>query len=56
MTTRQIEAKAARAHVPYEVAKQIRALLDAAKAQGKYTSDEWADVEAQIIELVTEEG
>lgn len=56
MTTRQIEAKAAAAQVPYTMARQIRQLLDEARKAGGYSVDEWTEVERQIVELVTEEG
>ena len=55
MTTKQIEAAQKRENVRFEVAKQIRALLDAAKKDNGFTGDDWPDVEAEIIELVTGE-
>lgn len=56
MTTTQISKKAARAMTKFEIAKQIRELLDAAKKA--YGATEWTDedLEGQILELVTEEG
>lgn len=56
MTTTQIEKRAARAMTKFDLAKQIRALLDTAKKA--YGATEWADdeIEAQVMELVTEEG
>jgi hypothetical protein len=55
MTTKQIEAAQKRGNVKFEVAKQIRQLLDEAKKTHGFTSDEWPDVEGEIVELVTGE-
>lgn len=55
MKTQQIAAKAARAQLPYQLATQIRELLDAAKAAAKLTAEEWSEVESLAIELATEE-
>lgn len=56
MTTRHIEAKQARANLPFELAKKIRALLDAARAEAKLGAEEWAELEREVLELVSEEG
>lgn len=56
MTTTQITKAQQRAAVPYELAVQIRSLLDAARKEygpGDWDSD---DVECKVFELVTEEG
>lgn len=54
MTVEQLTKKQSEANLPFELARQIREILDAAKTtwQGE---DDWEDVEAQVIELVTEE-
>lgn len=55
MTANQIENVQKQANLPYEVAKQIRAILD--QARKDYGAADWDgdDVEAKIVELVTEE-
>ena len=55
MTAEDIDVRKERAALKFDVAKQIRQLLDA--AQEKY-GDEWdADgIEAEILELVTEDA
>lgn len=56
MKTTDIEKKAQRALIPFKLAASIRAMLDVAKADAKATAEEWADIEAKAIELVTEEA
>lgn len=56
MTSKQIEAKAARAQLPYKLALQIRELLDAARAEHKMGAEEWRELEGEVLELVGEEG
>ena len=56
MTTRQIEMKQSRVNLPFELAKKIRALLDAAKAEAKMSAEDWHDLEGEVLELVAEEG
>ena len=55
MTAVQIEERQARANVPFEVAKQIRELLNAAKKD--YGAKDWVDddVECTIQALVFED-
>jgi hypothetical protein len=55
MNMKQIEKKQARSQVPYEVAKQIRALLD--ESRKSYGATDWDDdeLELKIQELVFEE-
>lgn len=55
MTTNQIQKKAEREMIKYEVAKQIRELLDAARKS--YGPTDWDDEnkEDEVIELVTGE-
>lgn len=55
MTSQKIEAAKNRAALPYETAKAIRELLDAARKQYGPTDWDSDDVEQTIIELVTEE-
>lgn len=55
MTTKQIEAKAQKALLPYKIAAQIRATLDEAKKASGLSAEEWVETERQIIELVGEE-
>jgi hypothetical protein len=52
MTSQQIQEQAARAMVKYEVARQIRELLDAARE--KYGASDWDsdDLEYETLELV----
>jgi hypothetical protein len=53
MTANAISKKQTQAQIPYEVARQIRELLDAArKSYGSQAWDEEA-VEDQVIDLVT---
>jgi hypothetical protein len=53
MTTKQIEAAKARAATKFDVATQIRELLDnARKAYGATAWDD-EDLESEILELVT---
>jgi len=52
MTSKQIEAKATRAQLPYKLALQIRALLDEAKKTSGLSAEDWHDVEGEILELV----
>ena len=56
MTLKQIKEAQVKANVPYELAKQIRVLLDEARA--KYGAGQWEEdaIEEKAIELVTEEG
>lgn len=54
MTIEQLSKKQAEANLPFELARQIRELLDAAKKTWK-GEDDWEDIESQVIELVTEE-
>lgn len=56
MTTKQIEVEQMKVNAKYEIAKQIRKLLD--DARKTYGTQEWddGDLEHQIIELVCEEG
>jgi hypothetical protein len=56
VTTKQIAAKAARAQLPYQLATQIRELLDESKAAAKLSADDWAEVEQKVLELVSEES
>lgn len=51
MTTKQIAAAAAKKALPFELAKHIREILDAAKKEygSSWTDD---DVEAKVQELV----
>lgn len=53
MKATQIEKAQERAAVPYQVALQVRALLDEARA--KYGPGDWDadDVEEKVVELVT---
>ena len=55
MNAAKIEAAKVKAAIPYEVAKQIRELLD--QARKSYGPSDWDgdDIEARVIELVTEE-
>ena len=55
MTQNQIEKRMQQEMVPYQLAKQIRELLDAAKKS--YGAQDWtdADVEQRISELVFED-
>lgn len=55
MTTAAISRKQQQAQVPYEAAKQIRALLD--EARNAYGAQDWDDegIEERVLELVTEE-
>lgn len=55
MTQNQIERRMQQEMVPYQLAKQIRELLDQAKKA--YGAQDWADseVETKIAELVFEE-
>lgn len=55
MTTAQIEKRQSQANVPYEVAKQIRALLDAARKEYGPTQWDENDVQCVIQELVFED-
>lgn len=54
MTVEQLTKKQAEANLPFELARQIRELLDSAK-KGWKGEDDWDDIETQVIELVTEE-
>jgi len=56
MTRARIEKAQAAANLPFELAKQIRQLLDEAKKAGGYTADDWAEVEQKVLELVSEES
>lgn len=55
MTIQRIEEEKARAGLKYDVARQIRELLDAARKT--YGSTDWdaEDLESQVLELVSEE-
>jgi len=55
MTTTQIEKRQAKANIPYELAKQIRKLLD--DARKAYGAEDWEanDVESQVFDLVSGE-
>ena len=55
MTLNQIEKQAAREMKKFEIAKQIRALLDAARKE--YGTQDWndEDMEGEISRLVFEE-
>jgi hypothetical protein len=56
MTADQIWKAQERATVPYDLARQIRTLLD--DARKSYGPSKWDEdeVEGKVIELVTEEG
>jgi len=52
MTVKQIETEAKKASVPFSLAAQIRAILDAARDEYGKTAWDEADVEGQVAELV----
>jgi hypothetical protein len=57
MTAAKIQQKQAIENLPYELAVQVRALLDNARQQhGKSVGDaaDWYELESKVIELVTE--
>jgi 16S rRNA C1402 (ribose-2'-O) methylase RsmI len=56
MTIAKIQKEQDKAMITYETAKKIRQLLD--EARKVYGATEWQDddVEAKIIELMTEKG
>ena len=55
MTRAKIEKEAQRAQIPYQLALQIRQLLD--DARKAYGGEAWDgdDMESKVLELVTEE-
>jgi hypothetical protein len=55
VTTKQIEASRVKANIKFELAKQIRDLLDAARKD--FGAQDWDDndMENEILELVTSE-
>ena len=53
MTTAQITEAQAKAAIKYEIAKQIRNMLDTAKKTYGATAWDADDVETEIIDLVT---
>lgn len=56
MMMREIERRETARQLPYQLAKQIRQLLDHAKQEhGKEINEEWTDLEAEVSELVFEE-
>jgi len=55
MTVKQIQQEAEKAAVPYELAVQIRELLDKAKATYGATRWDDDDVEARVLDLVAGE-
>lgn len=55
MTKNQIEKRQQQQNVPYELAKQIRQLLDEARKQYGPTDWDGDDIEVKIAELVFDE-
>lgn len=55
MTMKKIEAEQKKDSIKFELAKQIRALIDAARKE--YGADDWDgdDIESRVCELVFED-